>query len=120
MRLVGEGNTVTAYHAPDVSGSPGVWIQLGQPQTVIMTTPVLVGLAVDNNGGGSVLNTATFNNFSVVPLNKAPIVSTGTVAANSVSPIPLSGTVSDDNFPAPPSLTTQWSKLRGPGTVTFG
>ncbi|MEO6751197.1 MAG: Calx-beta domain-containing protein, partial [Chthoniobacteraceae bacterium] len=120
MRLVRAGNTISAYHAPDSGGSPGVWIPLGQPQTVIMTTAVLAGLAVDNNGGGSVLNTATFNNVSIVPLNKAPIVSTGTVAAGALSPLTLAGSVTDDNFPAPPALTTSWSKLSGPGTVTFG
>ncbi len=120
MRLVRAGNSITAYHAPDVSGSPGVWIPIGQPQTVIMTTPVLVGLAVDNGGGGSVLNTATFNNLSIVPLNKAPIVSIGSVASNAVSPVTLAGSVSDDNYPAPPSLVTSWSKISGPGAVTFG
>ena len=120
MRLVRAGNTVTAYHAPDASGSPGVWVPLGQPQTVIMNTAVLAGLAVDNAGGGSVLNTATFTNLSIVPLNKAPVVSTGSVAANSLSPITLSGSVTDDNFPAPPSLAAQWSVLAAPGSVTFG
>ncbi len=120
MRLVRAGNSITAYHAPDSGGSPGVWIPIGQPQTVIMSTAVLAGVAVDNGGGGSVLNTATFNNLTVVPLNKAPIVNTGTLAANALSPVALSGSVSDDNFPAPPSLTTSWSKISGPGTVTFG
>ncbi len=120
MRLVREGNNVTAYHAPDSGGSPGVWIQIGQPQTVIMSTAVLAGLAVDNSGGGSVLNTATFSSLSIVPLNKAPIVSTGTIAANSLSPVTLAGSVTDDNFPAPPSLTTSWSRVSGPGSVTFG
>ena len=119
MRLVRQGNSISAYHAPDSGGSPGVWIPIGQPQTIIMTTPVLVGLAVDNNGGGAVLNTATFTNFSVVPLNKAPIVSIGSVAAGTLSPVPLAGSVTDDNFPAPPSLTTQWSVLSAPGSVTF-
>ena len=33
----------------------------------------------------------------------------------------LNGTVSDDGLPNPPgSLTTTWSKVSGPGTVTFG
>jgi Malectin domain/K319L-like, PKD domain/Protein of unknown function (DUF1565) len=32
----------------------------------------------------------------------------------------LSGTVSDDGLPAGSTLTTAWSKLSGPGTVTFG
>lgn len=33
----------------------------------------------------------------------------------------LDGTVSDDGLPTPPgALTTTWSKVSGPGTVTFG
>jgi hypothetical protein len=33
----------------------------------------------------------------------------------------LDGTVSDDGLPSPPgTLTTTWSKVSGPGTVTFG
>jgi hypothetical protein len=33
----------------------------------------------------------------------------------------LNGTVSDDSLPNPPAtLTTTWSKVSGPGTVTFG
>jgi PA14 domain/Concanavalin A-like lectin/glucanases superfamily/Bacterial Ig domain/PKD domain/Fibronectin type III domain len=31
----------------------------------------------------------------------------------------LAGTASDDGLPAPASLTSTWSKLSGPGTVTF-
>jgi hypothetical protein len=31
----------------------------------------------------------------------------------------LDGTVTDDNLPSPPTLTTTWSKVSGPGTVTF-
>ena len=32
----------------------------------------------------------------------------------------LDATVTDDGLPAPPALTTTWSKISGPGTVTFG
>jgi hypothetical protein len=32
----------------------------------------------------------------------------------------LDGTVTDDGLPTPPALTTTWSKVSGPGTVTFG
>lgn len=33
----------------------------------------------------------------------------------------LSGTVTDDGLPSPPAtVTTTWSKVSGPGTVTFG
>lgn len=31
----------------------------------------------------------------------------------------LDGTVTDDGLPAPPALTTTWSLVSGPGTVTF-
>jgi hypothetical protein len=116
MRLIRQGNRVTAYHAADVSGSPGTWAQLGQPQTIIMSTPVLVGLAVDNNGGtAGVLNVASFNNLSIVPLNKAPVVSIASVLSPVISSVALNGSVSDDSFPAPPSLASQWSVLSSPG-----
>src|SRR5207244_1425491 len=32
----------------------------------------------------------------------------------------LNGTASDDGLPAGSTLTTTWSKVSGPGTVTFG
>lgn len=32
----------------------------------------------------------------------------------------LSGTATDDGLPAPATLTTRWSKVSGPGNVTFG
>lgn len=119
MRLIRRGNSVTAFHAADVSGSPGTWTQIGQPQTVIMNPGVLVGFAVDNSGGTG-LNTCVFNNLSILPLNKAPIVDAGILAAGSLTPAALDGTVVDDSYPTPPSLTTLWSKLSGPGSVSFG
>ena len=55
------------------------------------------------------------------PVNQAPAVNAGPdqtvtlpAAAN------LNGTVVDDGLPAPPNLTTTWSKQLGPGDVTFG
>ena len=67
-----------------------------------------------------VLNVCTFSNLSIVPLNKAPVVSIANVVAYPVSPITLDGTVTDDNYPAPVTLDTMWSKVSGPGTVAFG
>jgi PKD repeat protein len=56
------------------------------------------------------------------PVNKAPTVSAG---PNQTITLPgtasLAGTVSDDGLPNPPAkVTTTWSKVSGPGTVTFG
>jgi hypothetical protein len=54
--------------------------------------------------------------------NQAPTANAGpdqpvTLPANAI----LDGTVSDDGLPNPPGiLTTTWSKVSGPGTVTFG
>jgi hypothetical protein len=119
IRIIRRENSVYAYRAPNSGGSPGAWTPIGQPQTVIMTVPVWVGFFV-NNASGVGMNTVTFSDFSVVPLNKAPIVSTGTVASNAISPIPLSGSVTDDNYPSPPSLTKLWSSVSGPAPVAFG
>ncbi|HSE08346.1 MAG TPA: hypothetical protein VLB29_06750 [Nocardioidaceae bacterium] len=56
------------------------------------------------------------------PVNQAPTVSAG--ADQSVvlpSSASLDGTVNDDGLPNPPGATTvTWSKVSGPGTVTFG
>jgi regulation of enolase protein 1 (concanavalin A-like superfamily) len=119
IRMVRSGNSITAYRAPNVSGNPGTWVQVGQPQTIIMTTPVWVGFYV-NNSTGVGMNTVSFSNLSIVPLNKAPVVSIGSVPALTPPPVTVTGVVTDDNYPAPPSLTTQWLKLSGPGTVAFG
>jgi uncharacterized protein YjiK len=59
----------------------------------------------------------------VNPVNQAPVVSAGpdreiTLPTNSVA---LDGTVTDDGLPNPPgAVSTTWSKVSGPGTVTFG
>jgi hypothetical protein len=54
--------------------------------------------------------------------NRAPTVNAG---ADQTVTLPasanLDGTVSDDNLPNPPGrVTTTWTKVSGPGTVTFG
>jgi regulation of enolase protein 1 (concanavalin A-like superfamily) len=121
LRLVRQGNRVTGYHAADVSGSPGAWTQLGQPQTVIMPAAMLVGFGVDNSGGSAgVLNNCTFSNLSIVPLNKAPTVAFASMATWPLSPVAIHGSVTDDNFPAPVALSSLWTKVSGPGAVTFG
>ena len=55
------------------------------------------------------------------PVNRPPIVSAG---SNQTITLPasanLSGTASDDGLPTGSTLTETWSKVSGPGTVTFG
>ena len=54
--------------------------------------------------------------------NQAPVVNAGpdqTITLPATAS--LSGTVTDDGLPNPPAaVTTTWSKVSGPGTVTFG
>ena len=56
------------------------------------------------------------------PVNQAPVVNAGpdqTITLPATAN--LSGTVTDDGLPNPPAtVTTTWSKVSGPGTVTFG
>lgn len=57
------------------------------------------------------------------PSNQAPSVDAGAnqTIALPINTVNLDGTVTDDNLPNPPAaLTTTWSKVSGPGTVTFG
>jgi len=59
---------------------------------------------------------------SAFPPNQGPLANAGadqsiTLPASAV----LNGTVSDDGMPIPPGLLTfGWTKVSGPGTVTFG
>jgi len=119
MRFIRKGTSITAYRATDVSGSPGTWVQIGQPQTIIMTTPVWVGFYV-NNASGVGNNTCTFSNLTIAPLNKAPVVGFASMATWPLTPVAIHGTVADDSYPAPVSLSSQWSKVSGPGAVSFG
>lgn len=61
-------------------------------------------------------------NFTVIPANQAPSVNAGAdQAVNLPNTVLLAATVSDDGLPNPPgTVTLQWSKVSGPGNVTFG
>jgi VCBS repeat-containing protein len=65
-------------------------------------------------------NIATVTITVQPPVNQAPVVNAGT---DQVIVYPrnlvLTGKVTDDGLPNPPALTYAWSKVSGPGTVTF-
>ncbi|GEP42188.1 Calx-beta domain-containing protein [Brevifollis gellanilyticus] len=117
IRIVRRGNTVTGYRATHngTSGGPNSWTQVGQPQTIIMTTPVWVGFYVDNASGVG-LNTCTFTNLSISAVNKAPVVAAS--LSGNVSPVSLDGTITDDDLPAAP--TSLWSVRSGSAGITLG
>lgn len=60
--------------------------------------------------------------YTAAATNTAPVVNAGTDQAVTLpASASLDGTVSDDGNPNPPgAVTTTWSKVSGPGTVTFG
>ncbi len=110
-----------AFSVPDVSGD-GADIFTCVPDATGANTscafvPFLDGSA--NGLDGEVINAFSFSN-TTEPVNQAPNVNAGidqpiTLPAGAI----LDGMVTDDDLPAPPSLTTTWSQVSGPGTATF-
>ncbi|MDP9182560.1 MAG: metallophosphoesterase, partial [Actinomycetota bacterium] len=70
---------------------------------------------------GTVLDTGTTATNTSTGGNRAPVVDAGKDQSVVLpAAAPLSGSVSDDGLPNPPgSTTSSWSKLSGPGDVTF-
>lgn len=82
----------------------------------------LISLAA-NDGALSSLDLVTVTvNAPPPPPNDPPLVNAGPDQVLRISePATLSGVVTDDGFPDPPSaVTVTWSKRVGPGTVSFG
>jgi hypothetical protein len=79
-------------------------------------------------GGTRTINTGTANDVALLVIKSGPATNTApSVEAGVNSTIKLGqaasldGTVNDDGLPSPPSVvTTLWTKLSGPGDVTFG
>ncbi len=59
--------------------------------------------------------------FVTITLNTKPVVSAGPeLSANVNTPVALNGLVTDDGLPNPPGvISSTWSLVSGPGTVTF-
>jgi hypothetical protein len=89
-------------------------------ETVQLTLNVNPAYAV--LGAGTALVTITDDEINLLPVVTitSPEVSTVYLAGVG-SALVLEATATDDGRPNPPSaLTTAWSKVSGPGTVTFG
>ena len=73
-------------------------------------------------GSSSTARGVRFSFDTGVPpvVNLAPVVNAGSDRSTVLgTPVSLDGTASDDGQPTPASLTTTWTRLSGPGTVTF-
>ncbi|HEY0764376.1 MAG TPA: PKD domain-containing protein [Pyrinomonadaceae bacterium] len=107
------------------------WSKVSGPGTVTFSNAnVTVTTASFSEPGTYVLRlTATDTQLTttdeitivVDPVNQAPVVNAGTDQAITLpASAALHGTVTDDGYPRGSSVSTSWSKLSGPGTVTFG
>ena len=80
-----------------------------------------VKVAVTDSANQTASATGTVNITDPPASNQAPTVSAGpdrsVVRPNAAN---LDGTVSDDGLPAGSSVSKQWTKVSGPGVVTFG
>ncbi|MEO8435564.1 MAG: PKD domain-containing protein [Pyrinomonadaceae bacterium] len=69
----------------------------------------------------SELDTSAEITVAVLPQNQFPIVSAGADQTITLpDQIALQGIANDDGLPAGAGLSVSWSKVEGPGTVTFG
>lgn len=108
-------SAANAKHPEDVAIAPGTQ---GGAQNFYM-----VARGVDNNGNPNE-NDGKMYEFVVnlsAPGNQAPVVSAGPdVTVTHPNAASLNGSVTDDGLPNPPgAVTSQWSKVSGPGAVTF-
>lgn len=117
VRMVRSGTTVTGYY-----GANGTtWSQAG---TTTISGTVFAGMCWSSDSS-STSGTATFTNFALTGTslveNVGALVHAGT-DQSIAAPVQatLEGIVSDDGKPIPPgNYTIKWSKVSGPGTVTF-
>jgi len=107
-------NPAISYFSPDSTGTLTFTPRADGWGTAIIIVTVNDGQSVNR----------TFRRFfrvTVSPVNDPPIVNAGadqtvTLPATAI----LAGSATDDEFPdRPGALTTSWSKLSGPGSVTF-
>jgi RHS repeat-associated protein len=114
ITLVGVTQPSNGTAAVNVSGSVRYTPNLNFVGADAFTYTISDGL------GGTA--SATVNVTVNLPPNQAPVVDAG---ADQTITLPqsaaLAGTSSDDGLPIPPgAVTMSWSKVSGPGTVTFG
>jgi len=101
--------------APVLSGNDVAFTTSSQAATTYTVTVAGINRAAD----GEPL-TIVSASFAGTPANHAPAVNAG---ADQTITLPatttLNGTVTDDGLPAGSTLTTTWTKVSGPGSVTF-
>jgi hypothetical protein len=127
--------TVTDDGFPNPPGNTTMtWTMVSGPGTVTFGTPSAATTTATFSTAGTFVVRLTANDGEFSGFDDAVITvfAAGTNAPPAVtagpdqlitlpSPANLAGTVVDDGLPNPPrAVTVAWSKLSGPGTVTFG
>ena len=108
-----------------------MWSKVSGPGTVTFSPPDAEATTASFSEAGTyVLRLAASDGeftvsdettITVIPQNQAPVVDAGPdLPVTLPNTATLNGTVTDDGLPAGSTLTITWSKVSGPGTVTFG
>ena len=127
--------TVTDDGLPSSPGAvTTTWSRVSGPGTVTFANPNAVDTTATFSAAGTyVLRLTAFDGAATAtddvtitvqpaaPGNQAPFVNAGPdLNVTLPSTASLDGTVTDDGLPTPPNVATTWSRVSGPGTVTFG
>ena len=112
LRLTRRGNVFNAFYSPD-----GIaWTRVGSPQTIAMNSSVLIGIPACS-GDTTRLAEAALDNVTItaaVPDVMITSPAEGVTLSNNGQNLRLTATVTDSGTP-----TIAWSKVSGPGIVTF-
>jgi RHS repeat-associated protein len=130
---VGLHGSVSDDQLPDPPATvSSLWTKVSGPGTVTFGTPSQLDTTASFSAVGTYVLRLTANDSQLTAtddvtvvvnaVNHSPVVSAGlnrtiTLPTNSLT---LGGSVSDDGLPAGSPLVISWSKVTGPGTVTFG
>jgi RHS repeat-associated protein len=106
-----------------------LWNQVGGPGTATFSNPTRTNTTVSFNAAGTYTISLTANDsistgsknitLTVLATNQPPVVNAGPSQTNLFPAlIQLAGMATDDGLPVG-SLTTAWTLVSGPGTVTF-
>ncbi len=126
--LVNLSGTGSDDGLPSGSALTYVWSQITGPGTVTFGNANTAATSASFSTNGTYVLRLTVSDSSLtgtddvtIVVNRAPIVNAGAnqtieLPTNSVA---LAGSITDDGLPAGAAVTSTWTKLSGPGTVTF-
>lgn len=110
LRLTRRGNVFTAYQSPDGLA----WIRVGAPQTIAMASNALIGIPACS-GDTTRLAEAALDNVTVTTAVPDVLITSpaeGATLSNNGQNLRLTAIVTGTS-------TITWSKVSGPGSVTF-